>query len=130
MSVMSQIITAITNANIETYEGTVEQILREKPKYSRFACVIENDCEIVNSLDGVHQSELIYTITIQTYVRKPSVGEAWTEARLMRDTILDTLEDTTFDRPVFLQQWERADRATEGLDAGYEISITYSDIRA
>jgi hypothetical protein len=129
MSVLSEIIDAITSADVETFEGTVDQVLREKPKYSRFAAVIEESGEVETPLDTRHYSEVRYTLTITSYVRKPSLQEAWEQAREMRDTIIDTIESQRFDdMDVMIDRWERDDRDGEALEAGYEITIYYTRV--
>jgi hypothetical protein len=129
MSVLSEIIEAITAADVEAFEGTVDQVLREKPKYSRFAAVIEESGEVETPLDTRHYAEVRYTLSITTYVRKPSLQEAWEQAREMRDTIIDTIESQRFDdMDVMIDRWERDDRDGEALEAGYEITIYYTRV--
>jgi hypothetical protein len=130
MSVLSELINAIKAQNIECFEGDVEQILRDKPKYSRFAAVVEESAEVdQDGVDGLHHSQILYTLLVTTYVKMPSLDGAWQKARSMRDDIIDCIESQKFHEvDVMVNRWERSNRETESLDAGYTINLTYTRV--
>lgn len=128
MSVLSSIITALQQQNYYVFEGTTDQYVLVDSRYDEFVTAVETGASYdEEGIDATQDYIGEYTITVETFTTKPTMQEAWTRARQMRDDVISVVKNNTFESfDVFLDSWVRLDPfELEENEAGYNITLIY-----
>lgn len=97
MSVLSELITAISRSGIECLEGTIDSVLMEKPRQTAFAAISEVAANYEHENDRPDLATITYKLLVEVYVSEASSALCWSKARAMRDSIISVIEGRKWD---------------------------------